>query len=228
VNAALLHAAIFAALAGAATIARQAAEHGASEGLPDRVAALPALPFLEVAALGYRAAAADIAWLQAVQYYGEHRQGGNELGEFEHFVAAVNALDPRFEHAHVFGAVVVATEKNDLAGAIEILRRGTRANPESALCPFEMGFLTYVQGGDLEQAIAYLNLSARRPGGRERAQRFVAFLNKRMGRLETAWLLWADLYQTTRDPGLKIVAQESMRKIERQLRARQHAPVPQS
>ena len=39
------------------------------------VAALPAIPFLEVVSLGYREAAADLAWMQAVQYYGQHRQG---------------------------------------------------------------------------------------------------------------------------------------------------------
>jgi hypothetical protein len=218
-NAALVHTAVFVALTGSATLARYAAERGAAEGLPERVAALPALPFLEVAALGYRAAAADVAWLQAVQYYGEHRQGGNQLGEFEHFVEAVNALDPRFEHAHVFGAVVVATEKDDLGGALAILRRGARANPGSPVCPFEMGFLTYVQGGDPDVAIAYMRLASQRPGDRERAQRFIAFLNRKLGRLETAWMLWADLYQTTRDPGLRIVAAESMRKLERALRA---------
>jgi tetratricopeptide (TPR) repeat protein len=226
VNATLVHAAVFAALAGGATLARQAAEQGATEGLPDRVRALPALPVLEVAATGYRAAAADIAWLQAVQYYGEHREGGNDLQEFEHFVAAVNTLDPRFEHAHVFGAVVVATEKRDLEGALDILRRGARANPASPQCPFEMGFLTYVQGGDLDAAIAYLRIAVQRPGGRERAQRFIAFLNRKLGRLETAWLLWADLYQTTRDPGMRIVAGESMRKLEKAIRAQRAAGTP--
>jgi len=227
-NTAVLHAAVFAALAGSVTVARQAAERGAAEGLPDRVAALPALPFLEVASLGYRAAAADVCWLQAVQYYGEHRQGGNQLGEFEHFVAAVNTLDPQFEHAHVFGAVVMATERNDLDAALDILRRGARANPGSPLCPFEMGFLTYVQGGDPDAAIAYLRLAEQRPRGRERAARFVAFLSRKLGRLETAWLLWADIYRTTRDPGMRIVAAESMRKLEKQLREQSRAAEPRT
>ena len=213
-NTAVLHAAVFAALAGSVTVARQAAERGAAEGLPDRVAALPALPFLEVASLGYRAAAADVCWLQAVQYYGEHRQGGNQLGEFE--------------HAHVFGAVVMATERNDLDAALDILRRGARANPGSPLCPFEMGFLTYVQGGDPDAAIAYLRLAEQRPRGRERAARFVAFLSRKLGRLETAWLLWADIYRTTRDPGMRIVAAESMRKLEKQLREQSRAAEPRT
>lgn len=203
---------------------RRAAEQSAAEGLPDHVSALPATPFLEVASLGYRPAAADLAWLQAVQYYGEHRQGGNDLQEFEHFVEAVQVLDPRFEHAAVFGAVVVATEKNDLSGALAILRRSARANPQSPACLFEMGFLTYVQGGDLEQALAYLRLAGQRPGGRERAQRFAAFLNRKMGRLETSWLLWNDLAQRARDPGMRAVAQDNVRKVEAALRAQHQSP----
>lgn len=206
------------ALLAATTLARATAERLARAQLPDRVAALPAIPFLEVASLGYRGAMADVAWLGAVQYYGEHRQGGNDLAEFRHYVDAVNVLDPRFEHPYVFGAFVLATERADLDGALELLRRGARANPESPVCPFEMGFLTYVNGGNLEAALRYLRLAAERPGGRERALRFMAFLNRRLGRLETAWLLWNDIYTTTRDPAMRAVAAASLAKLEQQLR----------
>jgi len=221
------HAGICAALGLATVGVRQTAERAASEGLPHHVAALPAIPFLEVASLGYRTAAADIAWLQAVQYYGEYRQGGNNLGEFEHYIEAVQRLDPRFETAGVFGAVVVASEKNDLPGALEILRRSARANPDSPTAPFEMGFLTFVQGGDLDAALAYLRVAAQRPGGQERAQRFMACLNRRLGRLETAWLLWSDLARNARDPGLRLVAADNVRKVEAALRARQQAAMRQ-
>jgi hypothetical protein len=214
-------------LLAATTLARRLTETAAAEGLPDRVAALPAVPFLEVASFGYRAAAADVAWLHAVQYYGEHRQGGNDLGAFEHYVEAVQTLDPRFEHASVFGAVVVATEKNDLPGGLDILRRGASANPDSPLLPFEMGFLTFVQGGDLEAAEAYLRLAGQRPGGRERAQRFQAFLNRKMGRLEKSWLLWNDLARNSRDPGMRLIAADNLKRVEKALREERSA-VPET
>jgi len=198
------------ALARAGTVA-------ADGGLWRRVGALPALPLLESAALGYRSAAADLAWLQAVQYYGEFRQGGNDLSEFRHFVAAVNALDPRFEHAYVFGATVLATDGGDLAAALEVLRRGARANPESASFPFEMGFLTYVAGGDPRAALGYFTLAARHPQGRDRARRFAAYINRRMGRLETAWLLWQDIYRTTTDASMRQVAVHALRKLEAEI-----------
>ncbi len=184
------------------------------------VSALPAIPFLEVLALGYRETVADLAWMQAVQYYGEYRQGGNDLSEFQHFLDAVNTLDPRFEHAYVLGAFVLATDGRDLDAALEVLRRGARALPESHRIPFEMAFLTYVMGGDVDAAVHYFGFAATKPEGRERALRFQAFLNRRLGRLETAWVLWNDLYHNTDNPSLKIVARESLQRIEAALRER--------
>ena len=111
----LVEALVLAALAAATCLFATAGER-ATRGAPrPRVAALPALPFLEVMSLGYRQIAADLSWLQAVQYYGEYRQGGNDLSQFEHFVRAVNTLDPRFEHAYVFGATVLATDERFVA-----------------------------------------------------------------------------------------------------------------
>jgi hypothetical protein len=188
------------------------------------VAALPAIPFLKVASLGYREAAADLAWMQAVQYYGEYRQRGNDLSEFDHYLDVVNTLDPRYEHAYVLGAVVMATDGGDLPAALDILRRGWRANPHSGTCAFEMGFLCYIVGNDVDAALRYFRLAGEDPAWRERSQRFQAFLSRRLGRLETSWLLWKDLYDHTENSSLKIVAQESMRRIERELAQPKEAP----
>jgi hypothetical protein len=217
----ITHALVLVLLLTVTQLARGRGETASAGGLPHRVAAMPAIPFLECASLGYRSAAADVAWLQAVQYYGEHRQGGNDLAEFRHCIDVVNALDPRYEQAAVFGAFVLATEKQDLDGALELLARSARANPDSPVGPFEMGFLTYVCGGDLEDSLRWLRVSAQRPGGRDRAQRFMAFLNRKLGRYETAWLLWNDIYRNTRDPGMRAVAAECMRRLEAQMKQAQ-------
>lgn len=212
----LLHAGVLAALVAVASGVRVAADRAAAS-VPAHVAALPAIPFLEVSALGYREAAADLAWLQAVQYYGEHRQGGNDFADFEHYVAAVNTLDPRFQHPYIFAAFVAATEKQDLPGALALLRRGAQANPDSPVFPFEMGFLTYVEGGDQKAALHYMALSAQQPAGRERALRFMAFLNRRLGRLETSWMLWNDIYRSSRDPSMRSIAAASMRRLQTEM-----------
>ncbi len=190
------------------------------------VAALPAMPFLEFVALGYRPAASDFAWMQAVQYYGEHRQAGNDFSQFGYYLRAVNTLDPHYEHAYVLGAMVLATDGGDLPQALEVLRRGARANPHSGTCVFEMGFLSFVVGDDVEAAQRYFALAAADPKLRERALRFQAFLSRRLGRLETAWLLWHDLAQRTDNASLRLVAQENMRRLEAEMRQRQAEAVP--
>jgi tetratricopeptide (TPR) repeat protein len=190
------------------------------------VAALPAIPFLEFVALGYREAAADCAWMQAVQYYGEHRQAGNDFSEFGHFLKAVNTLDPHYEHAYVLGALVLATDVGDLQQALEVLRRGARANPHSGTCVFEMGFLSFVVGGDAAAARRYFGLAAADPKLRDRAVRFQAFLSRRLGHLETAWLLWQDLYERADSASLRIVAQENMRRLEDEMRSRNAGAAP--
>ena len=184
------------------------------------VAALPAIPFLEVVSLGYREAAADLAWMQAVQYYGQHRQGGNDLSEFGHYLQAVNTLDPHYEHAYILGSVVLATDGNNLPAALEVLRRGARQNPDSGALPFEMGFLSYVVGNDSDAALRYFRLASQDSRQQERAQRFQAFLSRKLGRLETAYLLWKDLYEHTDNASLRIVAQESVRRLEAEMRQR--------
>ena len=188
------------------------------EGPRSHVGSLPAIPFLRTAALGYREAMADLAWMQAVQYYGEHRQGGNDLTEFGYYVTAVNALDPRYEHAYILGAMVLATDGHNLPDGLELLRRGARANPDSYALPFEMGFLNYIAGGPTEASLRYFGLAAQYPEGRDRALRFQAFLNRKLGRVQTAWLLWHDLYEHTDNPSLKIVAAENLRKLEAAMR----------
>ena len=218
----LVEALVLAALAATTCLFASAGDRGAHGAPRPRVAALPALPFLELMSLGYRQVAADLSWLQAVQYYGEYRQGGNDLSQFEHFVQAVNTLDPRFTHAYVFGATVLATDGRDLEAGLAVLRRGATANPGSLVYPFEMGFLSYVAGGDPEAALRWFAFAARHPETPEggRALRFQAYLNRRLGRLETAWMLWKDLERTATDHGMRLVAADNLRRLEAELRQR--------
>ena len=85
-----------------------------------------------------------------------------------------------------------------------------------------MGFLSYVAGGDPEAALRWFAFAARHPETHEggRALRFQAYLNRRLGRLETAWMLWKDLERRASDPGMRLVAADNLRRIEAELRQR--------
>ena len=192
----------------------------ADETAAYEVAALPAVPFLEAVSLQYREAAADLCWMQAVQYYGEHRQGGNDMSEFGHYLDAVNTLSPRYEHAYLLGSVVLATDGNNFAESMQVLRRGSRALPESHAIPFHMGFLSFVANDDPQAAASWFGYAARWPQGRQRSLRFQAFMSRKLDNPQRAWALWQDVLQTTEDESMRIIARESMKRIEAELRAR--------
>jgi hypothetical protein len=216
------HLAVFAALAVSMVwTGRVAVAHSRSRPT-DTVAALPAVPFLEAVALEYREAAADLCWMQAVQYYGEHRQGGNDLSRFGHYLDAVQTLAPRYEHAYLLGAVVLATDGGRYDAAMDVLRRGSRALPQSHAIPFHMGFLTFVVERDSRRAASWFGYASRWPQGRQRALRFQAFMNRRLGDLERAWALWQDILQNSEDESMRIIAKENIKKIEADLRARRN------
>ncbi len=107
----------------------------------------PSGRFLEPATLGHAATAADLAWLRAVQYYGQHRITDNQFVRMGHVFDILTALDPGFVPAYVFGAFALAQEGRDFPAAERLMRKGLAANPTSGELAFQLGFLYYVRPG---------------------------------------------------------------------------------
>lgn len=146
------------------------------------------------AALGYETAAADLAWLRGIQYYGEHRLTDNKFGLIEHVMGVVADLDPRFIEPYVFGAFVMAQEMKEPERGLALLERGMRANPTDWRLPFEVGFLHYVTRHDYASAARYFTWSSRMPGHEPYAERFAAFTHARAGNKDMAILLWKEVF----------------------------------
>jgi hypothetical protein len=163
------------------------------------------------AALGYETAAADIAWLRAIQYYGEHRITDQQYGRIGHVMSVVGELDPRFRQAYVFGAFVLAQELKQPERGLDLLRQGMAANPEDWDLAFETGFLYYVCRHDDVAAAHYFTLASRLPGHPDYVERFAAFANQRAGNRETALLLWKRVLAT----GNKYMQDVARREIDR-------------
>jgi hypothetical protein len=148
------------------------------------------------AALGYETAAADVAWLRAIQYYGEHRLTDQKYDMIGHLMTVVTELDPRFTQPYVFGAFVMAQEQRKPERGLDLLERGLRANPGSWDLAFQMGFLHYVCTHDYAAAARYFTLAARMPGHPAYAERFAAWANERAGNTDLAILLWKGVLAT--------------------------------
>jgi hypothetical protein len=148
------------------------------------------------ASLGYETAAADLAWLRAIQYYGEHRMTDQNYSRIGQLMQIVTELDPRFRQPYVFGAFVLAQEMHQPERGLDLLHRGLRANPDSWELAFKIGFLHYVCTHDVAAAARYFAWSARLPGHADYAERFAAFANQRAGNTQVAILLWREVLAT--------------------------------
>jgi hypothetical protein len=169
----------------------------------EELAYYPSGHALRPVALGHTETAADLAWLRAVQYYGEHR-----------------TTDLRFIRLeHVFGAFSMAQEGRDFAAAERLLLKGMEHNPRSGRLAFELGFLYYVRPGgrDLPRAGEYFERAARLPGGPPNAGRFAAYALQHAGDLAVALQLWSEVRETTDNRYLREMADKEMQRIQQAL-----------
>jgi hypothetical protein len=148
------------------------------------------------AALGYETAAADIAWLRGIQYYGEHRLTDQKYDLIGHVMDIVTQLDPAFQEPYVFGAFVMAQELKQPQRGLELLERGIRANPTNWRLAFEAGFLHYVCRHDYASAARFFTWASRMPGHDPFVERFAAFAHERAGDTGVAILLWKQVLAT--------------------------------
>jgi tetratricopeptide (TPR) repeat protein len=175
----------------------------------------PSGRFLEPATLGHAATAADLAWLRAVQYYGQHRTSDNQYVRMGHVFDILTALDPAFVPAYVFGAFALAQEGRDFPAAERLMKQGLAANPTSGELAFQMGFLYYVRPGgrDLKRAAECFEQASRQPDGPPESARFAAFSRQNAGDLEVAYELWSQVERSSPNLYLREIAQREMARI---------------
>ncbi|NNE44592.1 MAG: hypothetical protein HKN12_10310, partial [Gemmatimonadetes bacterium] len=102
---------------------------------------LPAGPILRLAAFGHRNFLADLVWLSVIQYYGEQKLSGENYAQAERLFQAIYDLDPHFDGATRFGALVLAQDAGSPEGGIALLDRAARDHPDRWEFPFDRGFI---------------------------------------------------------------------------------------
>ena len=179
----------------------------------------PSGEHLRPATLGHAETAADLAWLRAVQYYGEHRLSDLRFARMDHVFDILTTLSPHFVSAYVFGAFALAQEGFDFEKAESLMQKGMENNPTDGRLAFEFGFLYYVRPGgrDLRHAAEYFELASRLPGGPPESARFAAYSRQNSGDLHVAYELWLQVAQTSSNRYLREMAQREMRRIQEAL-----------
>lgn len=163
----------------------------------EELAYYPSGQWIGPMSLGERATFADLTWLRAIQYYGEHRITDNRYTLMAHVFDIVTALDPRHRNAYVFGGTSLAQEGGQFENGIALLERGRDADPHTWIYPFEIGFLYFVQRRDDETAAQWFAEAARKPDCPEYVHRFAAYTSGKAGYTEQAVMLWERVAEET-------------------------------
>jgi len=181
----------------------------------EELAYYPSGQHLKMATLGHAETAADLAWLRAVQYYGEHRRSDLRFTQMAHVFDILTSLSPTFVPSYIFGAFALAQEGLDFARAETLMLKGVENNPRSGPLAFEFGFLYYVRPGgrDLRRAAEYFEQAARQPDGPPQSARFAAFARQHSGDLSVAYELWLEVSRHSDNRLMREMAQREMAKI---------------
>lgn len=179
----------------AAVIAFQISRPATSAGNP-RVF-VPAPRFYEEFSPSYRTSIADLYWLEAIQYYGEHVNGDHRLDSLPAMLTLVTTLSPHFIEPYLFSSFALIDAHQPLV-AYTLLQRGQRANPRNWQLPFQLGFLVYMYGeGKTKDQVAahWFTVAADLPGRPTFVPRLAADLLAKGGETHAAIIMWAQIYQ---------------------------------
>lgn len=181
----------------------------------EELAYYPSGQHVRPATLGHAESAADLAWIRAIQYYGEHRALDNRFDHLYHVFDILTTLAPRFESAYIFGAFALAQEGRNFPQAEALLLKGLENNPRNGRLAFEMGFLYYVKpyGRDLPKAAEYFELAAQLHTQPGIARRFAAFCRQNSGSLAVAYALWQQIRDSSANGYLRDIAEKEMTRI---------------
>jgi len=101
---------------------------------------------LEIMSLGYREALADLIWIRALIFSGEHL-GRESIAWVDRYIDGINVLAPRFRRPYVWGGVTAvyggqkAVDRSMVERSIEIYRRGLREFPEDHEILYPLGMM---------------------------------------------------------------------------------------
>ena len=162
--------------------------------------------------LSFTALAADLDWIQAIQYYGGTLRKNDRTDEPKDYsllyplLDRVTTLDPRFNIAYRFGSIFLAEPNPGGAGrpdlAIALLEKGIAATGRWEYYE-DMGFVYYWQLHDYKAAAGAFQRGARAPNGPWWLETLAAVTLLRGGDRATSRSLWRQIQQTADNDWLR-------------------------
>ena len=194
------------ASASAIVVLKAATDRVVRKKLPgSSIIYIPSGKFLKYATFGYRALAADVVYLWAIQYYSTPTID-DRFDHLDHVFAIINELDPRYQDPYEVGAMIAVQEARDARAAFAILDRGAANNPDQWVYPFDAGHIALMNLKDFPLAEKYFEQCMKIPGAPEFVERLRANAIFKKGDLKTSWETWLDIYKRAPDERTKKIA----------------------
>jgi hypothetical protein len=165
-------------------------------------------PMLKRLSLGYDSLLGDIYWTRAVQYYGA-RVGnpGEKFVLLWPLLDITTTLDPKLIVAYRFGAIFLSepmptgADRSDLA--VELVKKGVAANPNSWELSSDLGFLYYWHLKDYEKASAAYLQGSKIPNSPSWMKMMAAQVAEKGNAFSNSLAIWSELYETTQNEKVK-------------------------
>jgi tetratricopeptide (TPR) repeat protein len=220
--------ALLAALAFAGALGVQPVLRRGVRELPP-LATFPDTPFIlqdvGLAAAGLRAVAADLAWIQLLQYMADGIPEMRDSRPYEHVATMslrVARLDPSFHRAYLYAAGILAwfPEVDRPDEALEVLKEGMREDPDEPLYRVYIAALAYKRRGDADRMIALLEPTMDDPRSPIIMKDIVANLYKARGDYARALEIWNGILDSELEAREWPRARVQVKDIERLMRER--------
>lgn len=159
---------------------------------------------------GMRRMAADIAWIQLMQYYGTletdesgkeidfHGEdyGGGKYHEVLNLTQRVIRLDPYFHYAYLYSAGALAWNLNRPEEGIILLHEGIRNDPKYWRFRLYLGAVIYQQLGKFEKMLFLLEETKKYPDCPNLVKVILSNIYEKQGRYFDSLKIWLEVLES--------------------------------
>jgi tetratricopeptide (TPR) repeat protein len=172
-------------------------------------------PIAVLAALGdCRAAAADAAYIEALQYLGDPRNQAEDYRGTYDCYRQILWLDPYFHYAVLEGCADLVWGLHDLAKGRLLLEDAMRVDPKFARYRLYYAAMAYTQKGvDRDAMLQFLYSEVQKPDAPEMLLREVGNIYSKYGRPVDAMRYWYAVLQRAKEKQTIDLATEQLQKL---------------
>jgi hypothetical protein len=183
-------------------------------------------------ALSFDSVLADVYWIRSVQYYGDTKlsfAAKKEYGRLYPLLDITTSLDPRFNIAYRFGAILLSEGHPNGAGsteqAIALLQKAITEMPEKWQYLHDAGFVEYWWNRDAEAAAKWLLRAADVPGAPPYLRTVAATMLAEGGEQNSARALWTEVAATAEHEWLRQAARRGLMQLDAESIIEQLKPI---